>query len=173
MWSDFSVQALIRPRLCALGLVCLVVPHLAAQNPTPQEWEKYGDGVSVSQATSITAILASPADFDGKVVAVEGRIVGVCQMAGCWIALQGEDRGRIRVKVEDGVIVFPATAYGRRAVAQGRVEHRTLDRDEYLAQQRHQAEEQGVEFREEDLGSPPYRTIRLLGTGALIEPANQ
>jgi len=49
-------------------------------------------------------------------VLIEGTIVDVCTNIGCWIELRGEASGqKIRVKVEDGEIVFPVTIRGKHA----------------------------------------------------------
>lgn len=88
--------------------------------------EKYGAGVSLEKATSITQLLAKPAEFAGKTVRVEGVVTEVCTMMGCWMALAPEGRAgesSVLIQVEhDGVIVFPVTAKGHKASAQGVVE---------------------------------------------------
>lgn len=88
--------------------------------------EKYGAGVSLTTATPITQLLGRPAEFAGKTVRVEGVVSEVCTAMGCWMALapEGQTNGSIvLVQVEhDGVIVFPLTAKGHKASAQGVVE---------------------------------------------------
>ncbi len=80
---------------------------------------QYGAGVTVAQPTTIETLLAKPADFVGKKVAVEGTITDVCQTRGCWMQLTDDKGQSIRVKVDDGVIVFPYTAKGQKAAAEG------------------------------------------------------
>jgi len=49
----------------------------------------------------------------------------VCMHMGCWMALtpdKAADSQTMLIKVDDGVIVLPPSAKGRRAVAQGVVE---------------------------------------------------
>jgi hypothetical protein len=87
-----------------------------------QQPETFGKGVSLEQSTPLTRILERPADFEGKTVRVEGTVKAVCQHMGCWMAFSpdGETTDRtLLVKVDDGVIVFPITAKGRKAAAQG------------------------------------------------------
>jgi hypothetical protein len=87
--------------------------------------ETYGAAPTVRDATPIAQLLATPADFQGKTVRVEGVVTGVCTMMGCWMALAPSDAPKgpaILIKVDDGVIVFPANARGKRATAQGVVE---------------------------------------------------
>ena len=87
--------------------------------------ETFGAAPTVTTATPIAQLLAKPADFQGKTVRVEGIVTGVCTMMGCWMALAPTDAPKgpaILIKVDDGVVVFPANARGKRATAQGVVE---------------------------------------------------
>jgi len=88
--------------------------------------EKYGAGVSIEKATPITQLLSRPAEFAGKTVRVEGVVTEVCTMMGCWMALAPDGQAnasQVLIQVEhDGVIVFPVTAKGHKASAEGVVE---------------------------------------------------
>ena len=87
--------------------------------------ETFGTAPTVSEPTPIAQLLAKPTDFQGKTVRVEGVVTGVCTMMGCWMALAPADAPKgpaILIKVDDGVIVFPASARGKRATAEGVVE---------------------------------------------------
>ena len=137
----------------------------------PAGWDGFGDGVTLAERTAIGDILARPDEFEGRTVAVEGEIIGVCKMMGCWIELQSGEGLRLRVKVDDGVIVFPESALGKRSIAQGEVESLEFTREEAVERARHEAEEMGREF-DPDSVTPPYREIRLRGTGAWIESGN-
>lgn len=98
--------------LTVLLLVSLIVVNA-------QE-EKYGKEITLKEKISVSAILASPDKFDGKTVRIEGKILGVCQEKGCWIEFAGEKEGeKIKVKVNDGEIVFPKDAKGKTALVQG------------------------------------------------------
>ena len=84
--------------------------------------ETFGEAPTVKDATPIAQLLAKPVDFQGKTVRVEGIVTGVCTMMGCWMGIASADAPKgpsILIKVDDGVIVFPASARGRRATAQG------------------------------------------------------
>jgi sirohydrochlorin ferrochelatase len=90
-----------------------------------QRPETFGAGVSLTETTPLVGLLERPGDFEGKTVRVEGIVTAVCMHMGCWMALAsdaGSDARTVLVKVDDGVIVFPVSAKGRRAVAQGVVE---------------------------------------------------
>lgn len=79
----------------------------------------YGDGITLDEAIAIETLLTKPADFVGKKVRVEGTITDVCKMRGCWMQLSDSKGKSIRVKVEDGVMVFPYTSKGHQAAAEG------------------------------------------------------
>jgi hypothetical protein len=83
---------------------------------------KYGDEITLEEKTSISDILANPAEYEGKKVLVEGTVVGVCAKRGCWIDLSSDKEfEKIRVKVNDGEIVFPMEAKGKTALVEGEV----------------------------------------------------
>jgi len=137
---------------------------------TATETVSLGKGVTVAEVTAIHEILADPDAFLGKTVRIEGGVLDVCPMKGCWVEVGGEDQS-IRVKVDDDVIVFPADSKGKIIAAQGRVEAVEMTRKEYVDWLAHLAEEKGEVFDEAaaDIGAGPHRTIRLRGTGARIE----
>ena len=150
----------------AAALFLLPVVSLPA---AAAEAETYGDGVGLEEATRIADILADPDAWVGKTVRVEGGVLDVCPRRGCWIQV-GDEESSIQIKVEDGVIVFPAEAKGRIAAAQGEVEAIEMTREGYLGWLAHQAEEKGEAFNPEtaEIGDGPYRIIRIKGSGARI-----
>lgn len=100
-----------------LAVAALFAPALAA------EGTKYGNGVSLTVATPIDKLLADPKAYVGKTVRVDGVVTAVCDMAGCWMELGPENAdaraASLRFKVDDGVIVFPVSAKGKKASAEG------------------------------------------------------
>jgi hypothetical protein len=98
--------------ILVIVMVCMALPVVAG--------EKYGDGVSLDEPVAIPTLLNHPDDYLGKTVRVDGVITGVCKKRGCWMQVTGPDTGEgVRIKVEDGVIVFPYTAMGHRVSAEG------------------------------------------------------
>jgi hypothetical protein len=109
----------VKAGLSVLGVVMLAAVLNGAGGET------LGAGVTIEKATPLATVLARPEQFEGKTIRVEGVVTAVCEVAGCWMALapdQGSRGATLRFKVEDGVIVFPLHARGRRASAQGVVE---------------------------------------------------
>ncbi len=161
--STIRESPVLRTGLLA-GALLLAPAALAA------DAEIYGDGVTLEEATPIAKILADPDAYIGKTVRVEGGVLDVCPKKGCWIEIGDEDEN-IRIKVDDGVIVFPAAAGGKIAAAQGEVEAIEMTRERYLDWLAHLAEEKGEAFdaASADVGDGPFRMIRIRGTGARIE----
>ena len=85
--------------------------------------EKLGAGVTLNEATPIRKIIASPKDYSGKTVRIDGVATAVCQAEGCWLAVAESDKANaptIRLKVDDGgPIRFPMSAKGKKVSAQG------------------------------------------------------
>lgn len=108
----------------AMVLVACTVAGLAAapqstDNKDTNE-KKYGTALTLTEVTKISDIYANPDKFAGKRVQVEGPVVDVCAEMGCWLALGSDkDSQVLRFKVEDGVIVFPMTAKGKKAKVEG------------------------------------------------------
>lgn len=102
-----------------LFLSVVGVSVVTAQAQAPQT---FGAGVTLTESTSVARLLEAPAEYEGKTVRVEGTVKAVCAHMGCWMAFaatEPTDSRTLLVKVDDGVIVFPVSAKGRRAVAQG------------------------------------------------------
>ena len=87
--------------------------------------EKLGAGVSLKDATPIADVVKNPDAFVGKTIRIDGTATAVCQHMGCWLAVSetdSADAATVRLKVEDGVIVFPVSAKGKKVSAQGTFE---------------------------------------------------
>lgn len=129
-----------------------------------------GAGVGDGEETAVAAILAAPDDFVGRRVVVRGEVTEVCDKAGCWLELRAADgEAKIRVKVEDGEIVFPLWARGHAARAAGTVEKLELSREDYVLFREHEAHEGGESFDAATVtGDGPFAVHRIRGTGVAI-----
>jgi uncharacterized protein DUF4920 len=128
-----------------------------------------GAEITVAEATPIAELIAHPDDYAGKVVRVEGEVSGVCSVKGCWMDIADDAGRRVRISVEDDVLVFPSDATGHPAVAQGKVVVEEMTKDQYVAMQKHVAAEGGPAFDESKVGDGPFRTVQIAGTGATID----
>lgn len=156
--------------LTAILGIALVVASPAAQ---AAKGKVYGDGVKLAVATPIEKLLANPQKFVGKEVRVDGVVTGVCAKAGCWMELSDAKTGKnIRFKVEDGVIVFPLTARGRKASAAGTFERLTVSPEEHekhaAGHAKHDAEHKGEQHAGEGDTCEHDASYRIRATGAVI-----
>jgi hypothetical protein len=106
------------------ALLCAAVLALGTITTAGEE-TKLGAGVTLKEATPIAAIVEKPADYVGKTIRVDGVATAVCEHMGCWLAVAPENDPKgpvVRLKVDDGVIVFPVSAKGKKVSAQGVVE---------------------------------------------------
>jgi hypothetical protein len=130
-------------------------------NVCVEEPTKLGEGVTLQQATPIADLVSRPADFVGKKVRVDGTVDAVCQNMHCWMDLKDAEGRSVRFKVEDGVIVFPVSAKGKRASAEG-----TFEKVDAAADAAHHAEHADGKEADHDHGTPA--SYRVKATGALV-----
>lgn len=108
---------------------------------------RLGAPLSLDSATSIATLSASPEKYTGKVVQVKGKVTQVCQMMGCWMEIvEPQSKASIRLKVNDGEIVFPKDSIGKTATAEGTLNKISLSKEQAIARAKHEAEEQGRPF---------------------------
>jgi hypothetical protein len=130
---------------------------------------KLGKPLTLKEPQAVRQVLAAPDALVGKTVQVKGKVTEVCQMMGCWMALADLENNKVlRVKVNDGDIVFPKESVGKVAVAEGTLAKLTLSREQAVAQARHEAEEQGRKFNPASIKSGTV-IYQLNGSGAVIE----
>lgn len=90
-----------------LFLALTAVPAASQEDPRATTLAHGTDilaGVELEASTPIAVLLADPDEHDGTVLQVEGTVVAMCQMMGCWVSLDDGDGNRINVKVDDGVV---------------------------------------------------------------------
>jgi hypothetical protein len=149
-------------RFCATTLL------IVSMSVATRGAETFGTAPTLSEVTPIAQVLARPADFQGKTVRVEGVVTAVCTMMGCWMALAEADAPKgpaVLVKVEDGVIVFPISARGKRATAQGVVERVDPGNAEGQEAAREHAEREGRPSSPSGSGGASWQ---IKATGAIV-----
>ena len=138
--------------------------------PPASQGDQYGEAPTLSEITPISSILENPDAHLGKMVLVEGKVLNVCEMRGCWMELAGDQPFQtLRVKVDDGVIVFPMTAQGKTARAQGELYKIDMTVEQHRAYLAHQAEERGEPFDTTTVNDP-LTLYQIKGSGALVTP---
>jgi len=129
---------------------------------------KLGKPLTLDKPSTVEHITSNPEPLAGKTVQVKGKVTEVCQMMGCWMALvEPGKQASLRVKVEDGVIVFPKNSIGKMAIAEGKLVKMELTRDQAIARAKHEADEQGRKFDPSSVKSGAT-IYQIQGSGAVI-----
>jgi hypothetical protein len=150
------------------SLAALVVLAAAIAPAPAGEGKTYGDPLGGTDTIKISKLIAQADDYVGKTVRVEGVVTDVCKKRGCWISLASDEEfEELRIKAEDGVIVFPVEAKGRRAVAEGVFTKLELTMEQTLARAKHHAEEHGEEYEPSKITEPAV-WYQINVTGAVV-----
>lgn len=138
------------------------------------EVRTYGKGVSDNaQAIRISELNANPSSFVDRRVKVVGLVDDICPMMGCWVdILETQSSKTIRLKVEDGVIVFPAEARGEKIVAEGTLREYVLSKEQTISWLKHEAVERGLPY-DESVDPEPMTFYQIEGTGAVVGQLNK
>jgi hypothetical protein len=127
-----------------------------------------GAEITLTEKTNISDILADPEAYLDKTVLIEGEVLEVCPMMGCWMELKSDDgEGKIKVKVKDGEIVFPVEAKGKTALVEGTIYKIELTQEKAIQHYEHIAEEKGEEFDPSSI-TGPMTIYQIKGLGAEI-----
>lgn len=119
---------------------------------------KFGKELTLKETTRISSLLEKPDAFLNKTVKLEGSIVGVCARKGCWMTLAGDKEFQtLRIKVEDGVMVFPMTAKGKTAVVEGQLYKIVLNKKQVAEIKSHKCEDNKKEAKNAKEGNVIYQ----------------
>lgn len=153
-------------RIVSVLLVSVLV--LAAAGSALAGEKVYGKGVTGTEVVKVSDLIATPDQYIGKTLRVEGMVVGVCAHRGCWINVAGDQEGQtVRVKVEDGVIVFPPEIVGDMVVAEGvwTANELTLEQTKEVCAA--EARKAGENYNPDDVTT--CKTLyQISGTGAVV-----
>ncbi|RKZ17623.1 DUF4920 domain-containing protein [bacterium] len=153
----------MRPVFALLIALLIATPALAAD---------FGEDLSDAETVKVSTLLASPDDYVGKTVKIEGRITGVCAHRGCWLEIAGdEDFQSMRIKVEDGVMVFPADAVGSTATAEGVFTKIEITAEQATAVHKAKCEkgEKGEKGCQHEAATEAGVIYQIAGVGAVID----
>ncbi|MFZ1613096.1 MAG: DUF4920 domain-containing protein [Holophaga sp.] len=140
----------------------------AALSLAAGEAKHYGQPMTLKTETKISEILASPEKFKGKRVRIRGTVTNVCEERGCYLNIKGDKKFQeLMFKVDDGVIVFPASALGREAVAEGTVDILVFSEKEQKEMCPVEAKALNRKFDPAKIKGP-LTVVRLNGLGADI-----
>jgi len=158
----------MRIRHATAAVAVLALLGTACRPAQQSSGTSYGEPLSLTDTTQLAAVLENPDAYLGQTLLLTGTVVNVCEKRGCWVELGGEmPHQTLRVKVDDGVIVFPMSARGRQAVVEGVMEKIELTEEEAREQAKMHAEEMGEAFDPASV-TGPQTIYQLKGIGAVI-----
>ena len=147
-----------------LSIILIIAVSLANDD----DKEKYGKEITLEDKTKVSKILEDPENYLDETVLVEGEVLDVCPMAGCWIELSSDvEDQKIKVKVKDGEIIFPMEAKGNTALVEGKVYKIELTKERAISYYEHLAEEKGEKFDSTSVAGP-VTIYQIKGIGAEI-----
>ena len=125
-------------------------------------WSGYGDARVVKRRSTPIPNLSARS---GETVVMEGWIDDVCMVKGCWVRVRDEQGEEVLVRFLNYGFFVPRNARGRRIVAHGIPEVRTLS----VEQQRHLLEDAGASEEEMlAITEPTIETI-MMADGVWIQ----
>ena len=133
--------------------------------------ENFGIEISDNVISPMTELFNNADSYLDKNVIIQGKIVDVCPMKGCWIEVKDFDSEKsIRVKVKDGEIVFPQNSKNKEVLVEGVFSKLDFTEEQAIQWKIHLAEEKGIELTSEDieLDASDLVEYRIKGLGAQI-----
>lgn len=155
-------------RIASAIVTILIVTAFAAGAMAEEKAKVYGEGVTGDETVVVSELLAQPDKYVGKTLRVKGTVVGSCAHRGCWISIASDKEGEtVRMKVKDGVIVFPPEIVGETVIAEGvwTANELTLEQTKKVCAA--EARKEGEEFDESKV-TTCMTQYQLSGTGAVV-----
>ena len=110
----------------------------------------YGKSYKPDVNYDISSLLNDLDDLIGEIVEVKGRVTEVCPLRGCWMKISDiSKKETIRVKVDDGEIIFPLSALGRIINVKGIFNKILFTEEQAINWKVHLAEEKGIPIKPE------------------------
>ena len=158
-----------------LTIIFLSIPLYGQTLKSEITMENLGIEISNTDVSSITELLNNPSGYLGNNVTINGTIVDVCPMMGCWIEVKDfTSEEVIRVKVKDGDIIFPKESKNKEVLVEGVFSKLDFTEEQAIQWKIHLAEEKGIQLSSEDitLDASDLVEYRVQGLGAQITTIN-
>lgn len=125
--------------------VCAMILFSSAAYASEGKSRHFGPGADMDKLVAIADVMAQPDSYLQRDITVKGKVNSVCTKKGCWMTLVSEAQ-QLRIKVDDGDMVFPVSARGKTAFATGKLEALHLSKAKAIAYLSHLAEDAGESF---------------------------
>lgn len=144
---------------------------MAAMAQPPKGKAKQGDfygekpsAAAIKNAMDADDLAKNMATQDSMSVAIEGKVLEVCDKKGCWIRLKGEGNEEIFVKMKNYEFFVPTALKGKNVVLDGYAKKKLVSVDE----QRHYAEDAKKSQAEIEAITEPKTEIRYMASGIVV-----
>ena len=169
----------MRSSLRASLFIAIIIMQSACSTKTAEQTvdvsktslENFGIEISNTVISPMKELFNNADGYLDKNVLIQGEIVDVCPMRGCWIEVKDFDSEKsIRVKVKDGEIVFPEDSKNKQVLVEGIFSKLIFTEEQAIKWKIHLAEEKGINLKEEDieLDASDLVEYRIKGLGAQI-----
>ena len=169
----------MRSSLRASLFIAIIIMQSACSTKTAEQTvdvsktslENFGIEISNTVISPMKELLNNADGYLDKNVLIQGEIVDVCPMRGCWIEVKDFDSEKsIRVKVKDGEIVFPEDSKNKQVLVEGIFSKLIFTEEQAIQWKIHLAEEKGINLKAEDieLDASDLVEYRIKGLGAQI-----
>ena len=129
------------------------------------EWEGHGAELSKGRYRPVEGVVKKSERWDGRHVRVQGEVLTVCRVKGCWMELQaGEET--VRVTFKDYAFFVPKDCDGSTARVDGVFRVREVPVDEA----RHYLEDAGKHDEAMKI-TEPVKTFEIVADGVALKPA--
>ena len=142
------------------------MPDATETSEAAAPYQVYGESLTPDGAVSVVSVAAAPSTYVGSTVKMEGEVMQVCQMKGCWLTLKAASGPDVRIRVpktDTGEYLYtvPVDINGRRVVVEGKLEQNALSEGE----QQHYAEDAGGDL---DGDIQPFLELSMTASGVLV-----
>lgn len=118
-----------------------------------------GEKLQGLASVEMTKLLSTPAEFDGKTVALEGKVRKACEKKGCWMELAADEKSPgVRVTFKGYGFFVPLDSAGSTAKVEGVVKVAELSADKAK-----HYESEGAKVAKDKDGK--YREVQLVASG--------
>ncbi len=115
----------------------------------------FGERPNLKDTVKISQILDAPEKYLGKVIQVEGIVMDVCPMRGCWMKVKSDrKKENLFIKVNDGEMVFPMSARGKNTVIKGKLVKQVMPVKDVIEVEKARAEKKGEKFDPKSVKGP-------------------
>jgi len=146
-----------------LKVSAIIIMVLALQ-PAQAQTGTYGQALSDAKAEKATKLEKAMQDKETLQIKLEGEIVEVCKMSGCWMTVDTGNGKNIRVTFKDYGFFVPKDASGKKTVFEGEAKMETVD----VATLKHFAEDAGKSQEEIAAIKEPETKLTFVATGVEI-----